>query len=260
MDIKYIKRSGRHNRVDGRMLVMETIKVRIEGMDDSGGWSRIPEDPVLTIKRGEVLECVGGSSSAYYIKLLRAGKKVNMLFSEFDKIKTLQVRDCVRISTPTGEQIGSVDEISKKRDWITINNLRGTLEFPDHPAGDSIFVGIENIRAIAGSFDEIFSDLSMKKAQEKKEYRESLKNRNLLQAEIEELVNLEFDEKEQLSLADQIRRYYLKLKRDDSQSADKMLAEIGHIDECKGDVERCYAIVRKYISGIVMYFQGERIR
>ncbi len=258
MDIKYLKKSVPRNLLE-IMLVIEEIQVKIENIMGKN-CGKQPEDLKMTIKKEEILFCEGTRGSTLYIEMQKEKKKIEISFKEFDRIKTLQVRDCVRISTPTGDQIGSVDEISKERDWITINNLRGTLEFPDHPAGDTIFVGIENIRAIASSFDEIYSDLSMKKFQQKKEFRESLKNRNLSEAEIEELVNFEFDKKtEQLSLADQIRRYYLKLKRDDLQSADRMLAEIGHIDECKNDVGRCYSIVRKYISGIVMYFQGERI-
>lgn len=99
-----------------------------------------------------------------------------------------------------------------------------------------------------------------KKSQDEESFRRSLQNGNLTAKEIEELVGFEFEEKtEKLDLAGQVRRYYLKLKSADPEKAANMLAEIGNIGERVGDLRRCHVIIRKYISGTIMYFQGERI-
>lgn len=155
--LEYLKNPNPH-KLDGKILVMEEIEIRIEKTNNSRGYSVQPESPTKLIERGEILECCGGSNSTFYIKLLKAGKTVVILFKEFDRIKTLQVGDCVRISTPTGDAIGNIDEISTGRDWITVGKLRGTLEYKNHPAGDSMFIGIDNILAIDRSFDRIFTN------------------------------------------------------------------------------------------------------
>lgn len=99
-----------------------------------------------------------------------------------------------------------------------------------------------------------------KKSQYEERFRRSLRNGNLTREEIEELVEFEFHKKtENLDLADQVRRYYLKLKSTDPERADEMISEIGNTGEYIGDVRRCQVIIRKYISGTIMYFQGERI-
>lgn len=145
-------------KLDGNILVMEESEIRIEGINNFRGCSLQPKSPTMLIERGEILECRGGSESVLYIKLLKAGKTVEILFKEFDRIKTLQVGDCVRISTPTGDQIGNIEGISTGRDWITVGKLRGTLEHQEHPAGDSMYIGIDNILAIDRSFDKIFTN------------------------------------------------------------------------------------------------------
>jgi len=99
-----------------------------------------------------------------------------------------------------------------------------------------------------------------KKSQDEESFRRSLQNGNLADEEIEELVGFEFGEKtEKFNLADQARRYYLKLKSSDLKKADQMHAEIGNISERIADARRCYEIIGKYIYGIAIYFQGERI-
>lgn len=95
-----------------------------------------------------------------------------------------------------------------------------------------------------------------KKSEYEERFRRSLRNTSLTAEEIEELVEFEFDKKtENLDLTDQVRRYYLKLRSTDPERADQMLAEIGNT----GDVGRCHIIINKYVSGTIMYFQGERI-
>jgi len=155
--LEYLKDPKRHH-LDGNMLVMEEIEIRIEGINDARGFSVQPESSTMLIKRGEIIICKGGSDFVYYITLLKTGKTVEILFKEFDRIKTLQVGDCVRIDTPTGDQIGNIDAISTGRDWITVGNLKGTLEYQKHPAGDAMFIGIDDILAIDRSFDKIFTN------------------------------------------------------------------------------------------------------
>lgn len=90
------------------------------------------------------------------------------------------------------------------------------------------------------------------------EFREDLRDK-LPEKEIEERVCYEFfEETNKLSLKEQVRRYYLQIKSCNAETADQMLTEIGDIEETKEDTRRCFAILQKYTSGIIFYFNGNR--
>lgn len=156
LELEYLKSPHPHD-TRGPILVMEDITLKITSERGARGCSKEPENPIRELKRGEFLECRGGSDSSFYIRLTNRKETVTMDFGEYDRIKTLQEGDCVRINTPTGHQIGKVHHINTDRDWIWVNELKGTQEYPCHPAGDTIFVGIDNILAIDKNFDRIFT-------------------------------------------------------------------------------------------------------
>lgn len=155
--MEYLKNPKPHNLL-GNILVMEEITIKITGINNLSGWSIKPKSPELTLEKGEILICRGGSDSVFHIALLKEGITVEMPFGEYDRTKTSQVGDCVRINTTTGHQIGKVKSINPNRDWIMVTELRGTQEFPNHPAGDSMYIGMDDILAIDGNFDRIFTN------------------------------------------------------------------------------------------------------
>ncbi|MCK4592109.1 hypothetical protein KAT63_01555 [Candidatus Parcubacteria bacterium] len=159
--MKYLKVPDPCRDMGGDILVMEDINVEITGIYNPGGFTEIPKNSTTTIKRGEILICWGGSRSSLYFQRVGVEKRVVIPRDEFKRIKTLRKGDCVRIKTLTGDQIGIASELSHKSDWIGINKLEGTLEFQKHPAGDSIGVKIDDIRAISNTFENIRSNIEV---------------------------------------------------------------------------------------------------
>lgn len=82
---------------------------------------------------------------------------------------------------------------------------------------------------------------------------------NLTQREIEEFVGYEFDIGPE-SVADQVRRYYLMVKRDAPDRAKSFLEKIGEIkadsDLGYGEVISLCADIREFVSGSVIRHDG----
>jgi len=86
---------------------------------------------------------------------------------------------------------------------------------------------------------------------------------NMSEDEIQELQRLEDTSTNELSLADQIRYWELRIKTDKPELAARMVAEIGTInayDEVHpGTLLKIQKIVQKYIHDSLLYFQGRQI-
>ena len=154
--MRYLKDPDPCSDMRGKFLVMEDVDVKITETYIPGKGIEIPGNLTITIKKGEILICMGGNSTSFYLQRAGMEKRIVILFDEFKKIKTLKKGDCVRIKTPTGDQIGIASEPNHKSDWIVVNKLEGTLEFQKHPAGDCIGVKVNGIQAVSNTFDNIY--------------------------------------------------------------------------------------------------------
>lgn len=93
----------------------------------------------------------------------------------------------------------------------------------------------------------------MDKERGKKHFRQVFKKLGHLdRGEIEELIRFEF-EKEASGLTEQVRRYYLKLKSEDPEVAERLFEEIQALGNIEDDPQKStlevYDVLKKYISG-----------
>lgn len=105
--------------------------------------------------------------------------------------------------------------------------------------------------------------MSLNKQTEMERYRQYLVRIGALsRGEIDELVNFEFRfATEDLSLADQVRRYYLRIKtgglKYSPAYAERMMSMIGNVGQGKEEAIRCLTIIQKYLGGTRLYVNGE---